>query len=193
MALTSEIIDYTVSAGDSILTKGSEVIQNFAASTNHYDQDINWMVCLTVLIVCLIVCVTICICFNVVSGIKKDAKKKEYDLEVQKLDKKEEIWNLKFHKHLLEKDNMVYKSFWEIEKQKEALDFEKMKGDWEIEKHKEAIDLENTKQKEDWEQDKKIEENRKEDEKKIIELEKELAVAKAVQSDREKRKNEGVW
>ena len=164
MALTSEIIDYAVSAGDSLLTKGSVIVQNFAASTNQHDQDINWMVCLTVMIVCFLVCVTVCVCFNIVSRIKRDAKEKEYKLEKEKLDNTKEIFKL--------------------QKEKEKLQHEKERLQSKVDQNE---------KKEKWEQDMAFEKLRKEDEKKIIELEKEVAIAKAVESDREKRKNEKVW
>lgn len=143
MALTSETGVFVVSVSDSILSKGYEVIQNFAAPTNQYDKDINLMICLTVLGVCFFICVTVFACFIAVSRIKRHSKKKEYELEIQKLDKNEKIWKLQYqyHKDKLDQDYKVRKALLEVENQKAIQDFEIKKEVWEQNKDRKVWEV----------------------------------------------------
>lgn len=166
MALSSEISEYVISSTDTIIKHASVLVQNFSAPTNQWDKDVNQTICLTVFGVCLIFCLAVFSCFIVVSRMRRHAKEKECELELQKLHMKEEIWNLKINN---EKNNHEFKlkqQRWEIEKLKEA---------WEIEKQIEALKIE--KNKEAWVHER---------DKKIWELETVLAVKEAVNTENSK-------
>ncbi|MDE5814133.1 MAG: hypothetical protein K2H72_07600 [Muribaculaceae bacterium] len=143
MAIPTETGTYVVIVADTILTKGKDMVNILEATTNQYDRDISTMICVTIMVVCLFVCAAVFACFIVVSRIKRHAREKEFELEVQKLDKKEEIWKLKNHEEDLKKeyDLKLKKELWEVEKQKEAFELKKQKEMLEFEKQKENSDL----------------------------------------------------
>ena len=147
MAIPAETGTYVVIVADTILTKGKNMVNILEATTTQYDRDISAMICVTIMVVCLFVCAAVFACFIVVSRIKRHAREKEFELEVQKLDKKEEIWKLKNHEEDLKKeyDLKLKKELWEVEKQKNAMELEKQKNAMELEKQKNAMELEKLK------------------------------------------------
>ena len=132
MAIPTDISLNVLEAADTVIVKCRDLIPIVDLASNKHDEIITSTICNTVLYVSLFVCIAVVFCFLAGMLFKGYSKKKEYELEILRVEKKDELWQLQKKLDMSELNMSKKLTEWEIEKDKAI---------WKLVKDKEVLEL----------------------------------------------------